>query len=136
MYRSVIVLAIAVLLAGCGETPTVASGEPSLRGTITGVSREGGGGSTPDSLAAVQTIVVRPFRSNQAGSLGRCYRDAVLTVSRSTRIRRSTGESVGAHALQVGQLVSVWTEATFPITSICQPGAIAAVIAIETEPAP
>lgn len=136
MNRTVIVATLATLLAGCANTPTVASNEPSLRGTITGVARQSADGTAPDSLSPVQTVVVRPIQSGQAGSFGRCYRDAVLTVSRSTRIRRSTGETVGAHALLVGQRVSVWTQATFPMTSICQPGLIAAEITIEAEPGP
>jgi hypothetical protein len=56
----------------------------------------------------------------------------VFTISDRTRIRRGTGESAGAAELAVGQLVSVWTEPTFPITLACRPGAVAAVVVIES----
>ncbi|MBW3630063.1 MAG: hypothetical protein KY464_12290 [Gemmatimonadetes bacterium] len=133
MINRLIIIALTAVAAACAKTPTVTSDEPMLRGTITGIGRDDSASSSPDSLHAVRTVVVRSLGSSQAGSLGRCYRDAVLTVSKSTKVRRSTGQSVGTNALLVGQVVSVWTEPTFPLTSVCRPGATAALIEIESD---
>lgn len=133
MTNRVIIVAITALVAACAKTPTVTSDEPSLRGTITGIGRHDAASSSPDSLSLVRTVVVRPLGSGQAGSLGRCYRDAVLTVSKSTQVRRATGETVGTNALEVGQVVSIWVEPTFPVISVCQPGATASLITIESD---
>jgi hypothetical protein len=128
-----IILCVAALFAGCTDASTGPPAGPSVRGTITATAPQQTSGS-PD---AIQTIVVQPLtRDWSVGSLARCYRDAVLTISDETRVRRPGGEVVGRNVLSVGQLVSVWTEPTFPVTSSCRPGAVAADVLIESSNAP
>jgi hypothetical protein len=108
-------VALAVALAGCAETPSVPDGPPAIAGVVTAL----GAG----------TVRIETEPDDPGGSP-----KALVRLTAATVIQRADGRPAGAEALRVGQAVRAWF--TGPVAESYPVQATGSLIVIDADAPP